>query len=103
MNSINWSASNIWVLIAQLVKHCSASTEDMGSNPVKLLKGPVLAIMLCVHLLLFWFSRERGVHCYERVLFWPQTKASEFSTSQKWPTRDRSVQCSMGSTGSLNL
>ena len=27
-------------------------------------KGPVLAIMLCVPLLLFWFSQERGVHCY---------------------------------------
>ena len=29
-------------------------------------------------------------------------KASEFSTSQKWPPRDRSVQCSMGNTGSLS-
>ena len=28
------------------------------------IKGPVLAIMLCAPLLLFWFSRERGVHCY---------------------------------------
>ena len=28
------------------------------------LNGPVLAIMLCAPLLLFWFSRERGVHCY---------------------------------------
>ena len=33
-------------------------------------------------LLLFWFSRERGVYC-KRVLFRPQTKVSEFSTSQK--------------------
>ena len=42
--------------------------------------------MLCTPLLLFWFSRERGVHCYKlnRVLFWPQTKAWQFSTSQKW-------------------
>ena len=65
-------------------------------------KVPVLAIMVCVPLLLFWFSPERGVYCF-RVLFWWQTKASEFSTSQKWLPRDRSVQCSMGNTGSLSL
>ena len=29
-----------------------------------LIKGPVLAIMLCDPLLLFWFLQERGVHCY---------------------------------------
>ena len=64
------------------------------------LKGPVLAIMLRAPQLLFWFSWERGINCF-RVLFWWQTKASEFSTSQKWPPRDRSVQCLMGNTGSL--
>ena len=35
MNSINWPAPNIWVFIAQLVEHCSANAEAMGSNPVK--------------------------------------------------------------------
>ena len=35
MNSTNWRASNVWVFIAQLVEHCSANTEDMGSNPVE--------------------------------------------------------------------
>ena len=38
MNSINWPApnvSNVWVFIAQLVEHCSAKAEAMGSNPVE--------------------------------------------------------------------
>ena len=35
MNSTNWPAPNIWVFIAQLVEHCSANTESMGSNPVE--------------------------------------------------------------------
>ena len=38
MNSINWPALNIWVFIAQLVEHCSANAEAMGSNSVKALK-----------------------------------------------------------------
>ena len=38
MNSINWSAPNIWVFIAQLVEHSSANSEAMGSNPVEALK-----------------------------------------------------------------
>ena len=52
--------------------------------------------------LLWWFSWERGVYCL-RVLFWRQAKASEFSTSQKWPPRDHSLQCLMGNTGSLSF
>ena len=38
MNSINCHAPNIWVFIAQLVEHCSANAEAMGSNPVEALK-----------------------------------------------------------------
>ena len=38
INSINWPAPNIWVFIAQLVEHCSANAEAMGSNPVEALK-----------------------------------------------------------------
>ena len=38
MNSINWPASSVWVLIAQLGEHCSANAEATGSNPVKALK-----------------------------------------------------------------
>ena len=34
----NWSALNIWVFIAQLVEHCSANAEAMGSNPLEALK-----------------------------------------------------------------
>ena len=41
------------------------------------------------------------LYCF-LVLFWRQTKeSSEFSTSQKWPPRDSSVQCLLGNTGSL--
>ena len=39
MNSINWSARNIRVLIAQLVEHCSANEEAMGSNPIEAVKN----------------------------------------------------------------
>ena len=49
---------------------------------------------------LFWLSWEWGVYCLW-VLFWRQTKASEFSTSQKWPPRDHSMPCLMGNTGAL--
>ena len=37
MNSINkyWPASSIWVFIAQLGEHCSASAEVTGSNPTE--------------------------------------------------------------------
>ena len=35
MNSINWPAPNVWVFTAQLVEHCSANAEAMGSNPVE--------------------------------------------------------------------
>ena len=32
---LNWPAPGIWVFIAQLVEHCSANAEAMGSNPVE--------------------------------------------------------------------
>ena len=32
MNSINWSAPNIWIFIAQLVEHCSANEAILGSS-----------------------------------------------------------------------
>ena len=35
MNSPNWPAPNVRVFIAQLVEHCSANTEAMGSNPIE--------------------------------------------------------------------
>ena len=36
MNSINWPASSVWVLTAQLVEHCSANAET--TDPVEALK-----------------------------------------------------------------
>ena len=42
MNSINWPALSIWVVIAQLGEHCSANAEAMGSNPVEAPKKPFL-------------------------------------------------------------
>ena len=33
MNSTNWPAPNVLVFIDQLVEHCSANAEVMGSNP----------------------------------------------------------------------
>ena len=33
--TLNWPASSVWVFIAQLVEHCSASAEATGSNPVE--------------------------------------------------------------------
>ena len=38
MNSTNWSSPNVWVFIAQLVEHCRANAEAMGSNPVEVPK-----------------------------------------------------------------
>ena len=35
LNSTNWPSPNVWVFIAQLVEHCRANTEVMGSNPVE--------------------------------------------------------------------
>ena len=35
LNSTNWPSRNAWVFIAQLVEHCRANTEVMGSNPVE--------------------------------------------------------------------
>ena len=40
MNSINWSALNIWAFVAQLIEHCVGASyaEAMGSNPVEAMK-----------------------------------------------------------------
>ena len=37
-HSTNWPAPNVWVFIAQLVEHCSANAEVVGSNPVEVPK-----------------------------------------------------------------
>ena len=38
INSTNWPAPNVRVFIDQLVEHCSATAEAMGSNPVEVPK-----------------------------------------------------------------
>ena len=38
MNSTNWLVPNVWVFIAQLVEHCSANAEAVGSKPVEVPK-----------------------------------------------------------------
>ena len=50
MNSSNWPISNVWVFIVQLVKHCSANEETIGSNPVGV---PILFVCLFLFLLRF--------------------------------------------------
>ena len=35
INSTNWPAPNVWVFTAQMVEHCSANAEAMGSSPVE--------------------------------------------------------------------
>ena len=35
MSSTNWAAPNIRVLIANLIEHCRANAETMGSNPAE--------------------------------------------------------------------
>ena len=35
MTSINWPAPSVWVFIVQLLEHCSANAEAMGSNRVE--------------------------------------------------------------------
>lgn len=39
MNSITWSALDVWVLIAQLVEHCCAKAQRMGSISVEATKS----------------------------------------------------------------
>ena len=38
MNSTNWPAPDVWVFTAQMVEHCSANAEAMGSNPIEVPK-----------------------------------------------------------------
>ena len=38
MNSTNGPAPNVWLSIAQMLEHCSANTEAMGSNSVEVPK-----------------------------------------------------------------
>ena len=65
-NSINWPAPNIWVFIAQLVEHCSANAEAMGSNPVEALKffSGLNLQLLKLRLQLRWSNLYFKFYCY---------------------------------------
>ena len=85
-----WSQVSLQIIIFVILLCISVSTIRTAVLNTSTLKGPVLDIVLCMPLLLSWFLQEQGIYCL-RVLFWRQTNTSEFSTSQKWPPRDRSV------------
>ena len=61
LNPTNWPAPNVWVLIAQLVEHCSTNAEAMGLNnfpsklpPPSFCSGKfVIALLLVIQL---WLS-----------------------------------------------
>ena len=49
MNSLSWSAPNIWVFIVHLEAHSNANAEAMGSNPVKALNFFPAKICNCLN------------------------------------------------------
>ena len=53
----NWPAPNVWVFIAQMVEHCSANAEAMGSNPVEV---PKILCSLLAQLLKLQLSLQRS-------------------------------------------
>ena len=73
MNCPNWPAPNVWVFIAQLVEHCSANAEAMGSNPVE---APKTFLGLTLRLLKSQ-SQPRWSHLL-RIFF--------FIATRLWPT-----------------
>ena len=48
MSSTNWAAPNIRVLIANLIEHCRANAETMGSNPAEEPKFFIGLIYNCI-------------------------------------------------------
>ena len=62
MNLINWPAPNEWVFIAQLVEHCSANAEAMGSQ----LRWPNFPF-ICMSTLHMIFIRGYLVVCYRAL------------------------------------
>ena len=72
MNSIKWPAPNIWVFIAQLVEHCSANAEAMGSNPVEALKffsGLNLQLLKIAIITAMVKSLFQLYNCYKLIAF----------------------------------
>ena len=48
MNSTNLPTPNVWVCTAQLVEHCIANAEAMGSNPFKVPKYFQVNLLLLI-------------------------------------------------------
>ena len=88
MNSINWPASSVWVVIAQLGEHCSANAGATGSNPVEgpkifffglfsqLLKLPFTA-MVTYSFHLYFRSSHHFIQCIKRLKSYPDGTISE--------------------------
>ena len=59
------SCPNAWVFLAQMVEHCSATAEAMGSNPIEvpkffrvylqLLKVALIIIIIIIIIMVFLF------------------------------------------------
>ena len=49
VNSTNWPAPNIWVFIAQMVEHCSADAEAMGSMKSRIFFFGFIHICNCLN------------------------------------------------------
>ena len=45
----NGPAPNVWVFVAQMVEHCGANAEAMGSNPVEIAKFFGRVICRCLN------------------------------------------------------
>ena len=62
MNSINWSAPNIWVFLVHLVKHYSTNAEAMGLNSAEALKIFKLHITSP-------FQNQHSIHSVSSIYF----------------------------------
>ena len=49
VNSTNWPSPNIWVFIAQMVEHCSANAEAMGSMKSRIFFFGFIHICNCLN------------------------------------------------------
>ena len=66
MSFTNWPAHNVWVFIAQLVEHCSANAEAIGSNPVevpKFFSGHFAIVEIAITIMTIISSFKREVFC----------------------------------------
>ena len=62
MNSTNWPAPNVWVFTAQLVEHCSAKAEAMGSIPVESPENIFRVTCTFISFVLRFLSRSVNTH-----------------------------------------